>query len=256
MENICSLSSAASSGAVFILAFPATPSGRWPRAGSKTFGGGCNGSFQAALTWGRARLFLFSIRQHFVDACDDLPRVLDRSLALPDLVQEALTFFFAFSISAAEELNDTIFCSFIAQPQIRRGLRSSGGKRRYAAKHVKSDLQQSVPTGREVTNFVVNARGGPPTRENSPRPASTPGRYKPATSSTQSVIRSWHPIGSGIFVGIAGWLTQPMHFRLGPALFSGKSYSFIKIKQCVGRVFGYGLIEYLPGFIVLLQFLE
>src|ERR1700722_12865263 len=175
MENICSLSSAASSGAVFILAFPATPSGRWPRADSKTFGGGCNGSFQAALTWGRARLFLFSIRQHFVDACDDLPRVLDRSLALPDLVQEALTFFFAFSISAAEELNDTIFCSFIAQPQIRRGLRSSGGKRRYAAKHVKSDLQQSVPTGREVTNFVVNARGGPPTRENSPRPASTPG---------------------------------------------------------------------------------
>ena len=66
---------------------------RWPRAGSKTFGGGCNGSFQAAR---RARLFLFSIRQHFVDACDDLPRVLDRSLALPDLVQEALTFFLRF----------------------------------------------------------------------------------------------------------------------------------------------------------------
>jgi hypothetical protein len=96
MENICSLSSAASSGAVFILAFPATPSGRWPRAGSKTLGGGCDGSFQAALTWGRARLFHFSIRQHFVDACDDLPRVLDRSLALPDLVQEALTFFLRF----------------------------------------------------------------------------------------------------------------------------------------------------------------
>jgi hypothetical protein len=46
-------------------------------------------------------------------------------------------------------------CSFIAQPQIRRGLRSSRGNRRYAAKHVKSDLQQ----WREVTNFVVN--GGP-----------------------------------------------------------------------------------------------
>ena len=43
-----------------------------------------------------ARLLLFSIRQHLVDACDDLPRVLDRSLALPDLVQEALTFFLRF----------------------------------------------------------------------------------------------------------------------------------------------------------------
>ena len=62
----------------------------------KNIWGRCNGSLQAALTWGRARLFLFSIRQHIVDACDDLPRVLDRSLALPDLVQEALTFFLRF----------------------------------------------------------------------------------------------------------------------------------------------------------------
>ena len=43
--------------------------------------------------WG---LFLFSGCQHFIDACDYLPRVLDRSLALLDLCQEALTFFLSF----------------------------------------------------------------------------------------------------------------------------------------------------------------
>ena len=41
-------------------------------------------------------LFLFTSSQHFIDACDDLPGVLDRSLALLDLCQEALTFFLSF----------------------------------------------------------------------------------------------------------------------------------------------------------------
>src|ERR1700722_497459 len=129
MENICSLSSAASSGAVFILAFPATPSGRWPRADSKTFGGGCNGSFQAALTWGRARLFLFSIRQYFVDACDDLPRVLDRSLALPDLVQEALTFFLRFFDQRRRRIEwyDLLLVHAPAPDQARLALRAGSG---------------------------------------------------------------------------------------------------------------------------------
>ena len=44
----------------------------------------------------RAVLFLFTSSQHFIDACDELPGVLDRSLALLDLCQEALTFFLRF----------------------------------------------------------------------------------------------------------------------------------------------------------------
>ena len=41
-------------------------------------------------------LFLVCSREHLVNACDDLPGALDRSLALLDLVQEALTFLLRF----------------------------------------------------------------------------------------------------------------------------------------------------------------
>ena len=55
----------------------------------------------------------------------------------------------------------------LPSPGNTRGLRSSRGKRRNAAKQVKSDLQQSVPTGHNVPNFLVNA---PYPLANSPTP--------------------------------------------------------------------------------------
>ena len=45
----------------------------------------------------------------------------------------------------------------LPSPENTRGLRFSRGKRRNVAKQVKSDLQQSVPRGHDVPNFLVNA---------------------------------------------------------------------------------------------------
>jgi len=61
-------------------------------------------------------LFLVGGRQHFLNACDDLPGMLDRSLTMLDLGQERCRSFFASSISADEELKGTAFLSLIAQP--------------------------------------------------------------------------------------------------------------------------------------------
>ena len=83
-----------------------------------------------------------------------------------------------------------------------RGLRSSRGKRRNADKQVKSDLQQSVPTGHNVPNFLVNALPAGKLANAGRRRRGAPSLPRPSQHPAHSALYGdSRPIGSRISGG-------------------------------------------------------
>ena len=118
-------------------------------------------SQDACISRGAERwLFLVSIRQHSVNACDDLPGVLDRSLALLDLCQELLTFFLRFFDQRRRRIEWYDLLVAHCQARIRRGLRSA---REAAMRNISSlllaTLRRTPPVDHRSSNQLCSLTG-------------------------------------------------------------------------------------------------